>query len=137
VVRHSLRSLIKDGHQDALRLVGVEVDAPIDVTDFSAAPEIVRIGGAADVQCSLRLREGPAATVEIDICVHYANAQGALSRRKVFKFAKRDLAAGEAVTITRRVAFTPVSIRAIYPGTHRLELQVNGRIAATCTVEVV
>lgn len=136
VVRHGLRGLLKAGHPAALAAVGVRVDDPIDVLAFSAEPAALAIGGAVAVTCTV-VTPGPrGARAEIDLRVHYANAAGALTRRATFRFARRALSPGTPETVTRRIAFRPVSIRALHPGRHLMELQVNGRIVADLEIDL-
>lgn len=136
VVRHGLRGLLKAGHPGALAAVGVRVDDPIDVLAFSADPAALPIGGSVSVTCTI-VTPGPReARAEIDLRVHYANAAGALTRRATFRFARRALSPGTPETITRSIAFRPVSIRALHPGRHLLELQVNGSIVADLAIDL-
>ena len=67
IVRHGLRSLIKAGHSGALTLVGVHVDAPIDVVAFTADPPAIAIGGGVSVTCTVVSRGGEATRAEIDL----------------------------------------------------------------------
>jgi 3-methyladenine DNA glycosylase AlkC len=134
VVRHAMRALVKRGDPAALAVVGVDSEADVRVVSFAAEPAVVAIGADTELRCVIRARED--ARVEVDLRVHYPDRTGALTRKATFKLARRSLAAGEEAAVTRRFAFRPVSIRAIHPGAHRLEIQVNGRILARCEVDV-
>jgi hypothetical protein len=68
--------------------------------------------------------EEPAALM-IDTVIHYLKANGQ-QKPKVFKAAKRRIAPGETITITRSRSFKPINTRPYYPGTHALEIQING-----------
>jgi hypothetical protein len=64
------------------------------------------------------------ARLAVNYAVHYRKANGSQSV-KVFKLAALTLAA-ETRTLSKRHSFRPVSTRLHHPGTHALELQVNG-----------
>ncbi len=133
VVRHGLRTLVKQGDPSALALLGFD-PIPVRARDFVVTPAELAIGDALSMDVTLdSARDG---RIVVDYVVHYASARGA-ARRRVFKFTTRDLVAGEPVTLTRRHAFRQVSVRRIYPGPHRVEIQVNGVVLAGHDVTVV
>lgn len=134
VVRHGLRSLVKAGDPAALAAIGATVDAPIELLTFTVEPTAITIGASVEVHG--RVASPMPAEVEIDLRVHYANVAGALTRRKTFKLARRTIPAGGAVDVRRSFRFAPVSIRALFPGTHLLELLANGRVVATTEIEL-
>ena len=54
----------------------------------------------------------------------------------MFKLTRRHLEPGEPVTLTRRHRFDHVSIRRIHPGTHTIDVQVNGRVLGSVSFDV-
>ncbi len=137
VVRHGLRTMVKNGHPEALVLLGVAPDAPIVVTSFAVHPDIVPIGGEIEFLATLVLdAEAPPSDAVIDYRVHYMGAS-ALKAPKVFKLTRRALEPGQPVEIVRRHRFEHVSIRRINPGRHVVDLQVNGRVLGTAELMVV
>ena len=71
----------------------------------------------------------------VDFVIHHVNASGATSP-KVFKWTTIDLAAGERRTLTKRRLIQQASTRTYRAGTHRVELQIAGRIVASTSFEV-
>jgi len=55
---------------------------------------------------------------------------------KVFKGWKLVLAPGERCTLDKRHSLRPVTTRTLYPGRHRIELQVNGEVCAEAAFEL-
>jgi 3-methyladenine DNA glycosylase AlkC len=137
VVRHGLRGPVKAGDPAALRLLGIDVEAQIEILALTVEPAEITIGTSATIACTLVSAAPDAVDAVIDVRVSFANAAGALTRSRVFKLVRRRLEPGVAVTVTRRQPFRPVSIRALYPGRQRIEIQVNGRILAGCDVVLV
>lgn len=135
IINHALRSLVKQGHPQALRLVGAD-EAQVELLEFAVAPARLSIGDSATLQLRLRsLADGPQQLV-IDYVLYLAGAAGRQPRRKVFKLRTLSLPAGETLHLSRRHSFQAVKVRRYYPGTHRFELQVNGQIVASTDVEV-
>jgi 3-methyladenine DNA glycosylase AlkC len=134
VVRHGLRGPVKAGDPAALRLLGIDVDAQIEVIALTVDPAKIAIGSTATITCTLVSAAPEAVDAVIDMRISFANAAGDLTRSRVFKLVRRRLEPGAEQTIIRRQPFRPVSIRALYPGRHRIDIQVNGRILAGCDV---
>jgi 3-methyladenine DNA glycosylase AlkC len=135
-VRHGLRSLVKKGDAGALELLGVPTDAPITLVEFSVTPPRIIIGEAATLTLTVELADDAApADAVIDYRVHYQGASGPKAP-KVFKLTRRRLEPSEPQTLTRTHRFDHVSIRRIHPGPHRIDIQLNGRIAGWQTLEV-
>lgn len=134
VVRHGLRTLVKQGDPGALAVLGFDHDAMIELTYLYCTPSTVRIGETTTISFTL---QAPVPTrAAVDYVVHYQGARGAKAG-KVFKLAVRDLPACAPVAFSRRHAFRHVSIRTIHPGPHLIEIQANGRVLGETTVDVV
>ena len=59
-----------------------------------------------------------------DYTVHYARKADKVSA-KVFKWKTIELAAGEEIELTKKRNIKQTSLRALYPGTHLVELKIN------------
>jgi 3-methyladenine DNA glycosylase AlkC len=134
VVRHGLRTLVKRGDPAALALLGFDHGAAVSLEALAVTPARLPVGGEVTIAFTLSARDGPARTV-VDYVVHYAGARGA-RRPKVFKLTTRTLRPDRPQSFVRRHRFREVSVRKIYPGTHRIEVQVNGRVLGGVDVEV-
>jgi 3-methyladenine DNA glycosylase AlkC len=133
LVRHALRTLIKQGHPGALELIGATHGAQVALERFAVAPERLAIG--ASVQCTATLRSTAALAqhLVVDYVMHFAGANGAL-RRKVFKLRTADLAPGETLGLQWSHSFRQRTTRRHYPGRQLIELQVNGVIVGEVDV---
>jgi 3-methyladenine DNA glycosylase AlkC len=134
-VRHGLRTLVKRGDPDALRLLGVALDADIRLAALTVDRDRLAIGEAVTFTLTVELRGLEAADAVIDYRVHYAGANGP-RRPKVFKLTRRRLVPGQPLTVRRRHLFEHASIRRIHAGRHTLDVQVNGRVLGTVDLEV-
>jgi hypothetical protein len=121
-----MRTLVKQADPEALALVGfrsepgaLRVGGP-DLRELS-----VPRGGELHFDLTIANTSEAAATVAIDYVIHYRKADGRRAP-KVFKLSSRRLGPGEEIAIARRHSFQDRSTRRHHPGTHALELQVNG-----------
>lgn len=136
VVERGLRSLVKQGNQDALALLGVKHTATVKVARFRITPSRVKRGGMVTLEASLILSGRKAEKVVVDFVVAYVSATRRVSR-KVYKWSTRVLAPGSPLTLTRRLSLADRTTRKHYPGTHTITLLVNGRPSGTTRFRVV
>ncbi len=62
----------------------------------------------------------------VDLRVHFVKANGSASP-KVFKHSTLDLAPGETAALKKTITLENLTTRKHYPGTHRVEVVINGR----------
>jgi hypothetical protein len=125
VVRHALRSLVKQGHAGALALQGFAAPNAVKVSGPSLDRESVPFEGELTFKWEVRNAGTEPAAFAIDYVVHFVKANGSRSA-KVFKLAVAELEAGAATGGTRRHSFRELTTRKHHPGPHLFELQVNG-----------
>jgi 3-methyladenine DNA glycosylase AlkC len=129
LVKHALRTLLKQGHPEALELLGYSRDARVKVEDLVVSPKRVKLGGAVTFRFHVRSQATTAQPVMIDYIMHHRKANGA-TRPKVFKLTTRKLKPGEVLAVEKRHSFRPIGIRPYYPGRHAIEIQINGQVHA-------
>jgi 3-methyladenine DNA glycosylase AlkC len=131
IVKHALRTLIKRGHPRALALLGAGKPARVNVT-FSVAPKRLVLGGTLTLDAVISSTAAQTQRLLIDYVVHYARASGKAAE-KVFKWTAIDLAPRKSISLTKRQVIRDFSTRKHHAGTHRIELQINGRRLAECS----
>ena len=124
IMRHALRGLVKQGHPDALRLLGVG-QPQVRLREIQVEPRTLRIGESLTLAVELESMDTESQQLVVDYTMQFAGA-GHRPRAKVFKLRTLTLAGGATVRLTRRHSFKPVTVRRYYGGRHRVELQVNG-----------
>ena len=135
MIAHALRSLIKAGNPGALAVVGYGPATKLDA-DLRVDPRRVALGGNIVLEATLTNRARTTQRVLVDFAVHYVRKKGDATA-KVFKWTKRELAPGESIELTKTVAMRTTTTRALYPGKHRVELQVNGSRVAKASFSLV
>ena len=127
VVRHALRSLVKDGNVGALRLLGYGAPRLKDVK-LKLSPKRLSFGDPLSLEVSFVSTTRQ--SLMVDFALHRRLANGSLAA-KVFKLKIVELQAGESWRANKRLPIRPISTRRYYDGEHRIELIVNGKSVAT------
>jgi len=124
LVRHALRTLIKQGNPQALAQLGfhpAEVDVVGPVLDLASVP----FGGTIGFTVGIRNTGTEPTRLAVDYVMHHQKANGTLTG-KTFKLTTVTLAPGERVELSRTHSFRAITTRRYHPGAHALEVQVNG-----------
>lgn len=132
MTRHALRGLVRQGHPDALALLGFDPDPPVSVGPILCEPTTVQIGGAMTFAVTLTARAP--ARLMVDYVLDLQGA-GDRTRRKVFKLKQLDLARDAQVTLRKTHKFPKNATTITYhPGAQTLSLQVNGKKLRGCRI---
>lgn len=134
LVRHALRTLVKAGDARALALLGYG-GAAISVEGFTVDPVRAAVGEVVTLALRLSSSGDAEQALLIDYIVHHQRANGGTSP-KVFKWTTRAVAPGGTLALSKRHSFKPVTTRRYYAGVHRIEVQVNGAVVASASVEL-
>ncbi len=130
LAKHALRSLIKSGHNGALRLLGFSPGGQVEIREFKVKQKTVLFGEALEFSFELNSTARRAQSLVVDYIVYFRKANGTNSP-KVFKLKTLTLGAGEVCEIQKRHAIRPITTRVYYPGIHQVAIQVNGVVVAT------
>lgn len=134
IIGHALRNLVKQGHPEALRLLGFH-RPQVTLQKLEARPEIVRMGDTLTFSFALQNEAPEPQNLVIDYIIHFVRSKGE-QRPKVFKLTTLTLPPGEQMQVQKRHSFKPVTTRRYYAGRHRLEIQLNGVIAGGVEFEL-
>lgn len=126
LIRHALRSLVKQGHPGALALMGFGQDAHVAIQSPQITPAQVSIGQHLIFACELHNPTDQPQRVLVDFRVHYVKANGRTSP-KVFKLKTLDLPPQGHERLSKKLSLVPMTTRRLYPGTHAIDLLINGQ----------
>lgn len=128
IIRHALRTLVKQGNARALGLLGVRPAPGVQLVGLQV-PSRVKMNTALELSFSL---VAPSTTkVIVDYAITFRNKAGKLQSRKVFKLTETTLPKREPVAIRKRhLLREKMTTRTLYRGRHQVEVQVNGRCLA-------
>lgn len=122
--KHALRTLVKQGNPQALRFLGFKPNPKIEVAQFAFKSSRVKPGEAIEFSFTVTaLRDE---SLMVDYIIDFVKANGSLSP-KVHKLKQIRLQKGESATIKKRhVLRANATTYTLYPGAHRVTLQING-----------
>ena len=132
ITRHALRVLVKQGHSGALSFLGYRDDLPVEA-DLRLA-EQVHIGDLLEIACELRAAQS--LPVMVDYRIRFLRP-GGKHVKKVFKLKATEVAADQPLQLAKRHRLKgDARTFRLYPGAHRITLQVNGRDVAQADFEL-
>jgi 3-methyladenine DNA glycosylase AlkC len=127
LTRHALRTLLKQGHPQALELLGYPSAPAISVRNLAVEPKTLALGGQVTLSFDVVSSGDEPQNLMIDYVVHHVRARGNRTP-KVFKLTKRTIQPGQVLHISRNHSFAPVTTRKYYPGLHAIQPKINGQL---------
>ena len=124
LIRHACRTLLKDGHPEALKVMGFGPPKIKEAAIELLTPEVV-LGDALEFSLALHSATQSGQAVMIDFIIHHQKANGTMTP-KVFKWKTATLEAEKPLEISKRHGIKKITTRVYYPGLHSLEVVVNG-----------
>ncbi len=129
IVKHSLRTLVKQGNKDALDLLG-HGSTNISLTSFVIDTPKVKIGEALTFSCVLQSTDKVPQDFVVDYIIDFKKANGSHAQ-KVHKLKVVRLVPKGTVTLQKKHPLRVMTTRTLYPGEHKVTLQVNGKVFDT------
>jgi 3-methyladenine DNA glycosylase AlkC len=136
LVEHALRSAVKRGVPDALRLLGYGQKAAVEIESVRISPRRVAIGGRVSIGFVLVSRARATQDLLVDLAVHFVKVSGRTSP-KVFKLKRLTLPARGRVRFATSVSLAVHTTRTPQPGRHTIDVIVNGKAIPIGTFQVV
>ena len=127
VLRRGLRSLVRKGDPEALRLVGFDAQARVASASLRLSRERLRLGDEVELAVSLQ------GSGRVDVAYVLRDSGG---RRRRFKLSEVSLEPGQTATLTRRHRFRELRSRPYKPGRYEVALLCNGAEVASATLEL-
>lgn len=126
IINHALRTLVKEGNEEALAMLGYHREPAIEVKKVNLKTSSVTVGEALEFEVEIVAEDK--VMLMVDYVLHFCTKKGTRSP-KVHKLKKLTLQKGEAVMLKKRHPFKAnMSTRTLYAGEHLLEVQINGTI---------
>lgn len=132
IVRHGLRSLLRQGDIRALAIFGyeeLEELAGLEVRELRIKRSVITMGEELEFAFQLVNETGHKAALRIDYEIDYMKANGKLAPKR-YKCSDKIYAPG-SWKVEKKQSFKPISTRRFYSGDHRLHIIVNGKRLAS------
>jgi len=128
LIKHGLRSLIKQGDVRALAVLGIGGSENLQITASQIRPDPAVVGDSIVISYTVQNLSDENVSVMADFRVHYIKSNGK-ARPKVFKLKAFDLAGGESEVLRKKISVADMTTRKHYPGMHKVDALLNGTIA--------
>ena len=126
ITRHALRTLVKQGHCEALEMLGYAIAPDIVVEPLQIACTEVCIGEALAFEVNVQASE--AVKLMIDYIIYFRTQKGTFNA-KVHKLKTLTAQEGEQIHLRKKHLFKAnMTTRKLYAGEHKVALQINGKI---------
>lgn len=127
LIKHSLRTLLKEGNKEALALLGYfSIEEDIIVENLVLDKNKVKIGEDFNFSFQIKSNTSKTKNLMIDYIIHHKKANGK-NTPKVFKLSKKILNPSDKLYISKNHSFKLISTRKYYSGDHYLEIKINGK----------
>lgn len=131
-IKHrALRTLIKKGHKEALKLMGVVGEAKVALTPLKLNQKKFKLHDILEFQFEVTSLAKKSQRLVIDYLIDFVKANGTQSS-KVFKLKIIELGPGESIILKKKHSLRPITTMTYYKGIHHLWIQINGKTLAKC-----
>jgi 3-methyladenine DNA glycosylase AlkC len=130
VVKHALRTLLKKGNSEAMRMFGFGDNKNFKIEKFRLAKNKIEVGSALSFSFSLQNTSSKILKLRIEYNIYYVKAKGKISK-KIFQITKNSFKPGESVLFRKKQSFKDMTTRKHNPGKHKLGIVINGREVIT------
>ncbi len=126
IVKHGMRTLIKQGHKGALRLFGNAQKPQVQISGVKWKKKVV-LGEAFDLNFDIVSKSKQVQSLVIDYQMFFCKKSGVM-QPKTFKLKQCMLKPNEVLSLKTKYAFKDLSTRKHYSGPHAWQLRINGEL---------
>jgi 3-methyladenine DNA glycosylase AlkC len=130
VLKHGLRTLLKQGDIQALELFGLNSEVKIQLKDFSLLTKNVKFGDYLEFQYEIENLEIQEVSIRLEYRIYFLRENGTLYP-KTFKIAEKKLTQNETYKNIKKHSFKLITTRKFYSGIHKITFLVNGKELVT------
>jgi len=134
VVKHGLRTLLKQGNTQAMRLFGFSDPGNLKIKNLKTDKNSYKIGETMAFSFVLKNEETEKCKVRLEYGMDFMKSNGKQSR-KIFQIIEKVYPSGEN-QVKRKHSFKNLSTRKHFPGEHQISIVVNGQIKASATIQL-
>jgi 3-methyladenine DNA glycosylase AlkC len=124
IVKHAMRTLLKQGNEKALRLFGFGDPGKLEIKNLQADKTAIKIGDSMNFSFDLINKEKEDKKVRLEYEIEFVKASGKRSG-KIFQIIEKNIEPGSH-TFKRKHSFADMTTRKHYPGKHKISIVVNG-----------
>jgi len=125
LIKHGLRTLLKQGNSKALAIIGIKPDTSIQVKSFEIQQNQIPFDGELQFTIEIQNSDTTDKSVRVEYKLFFKRLNKVFGE-KVFQITSQNMSANSSLSLTRKYSFTPITTRTYYPGDHFISLIVNG-----------
>lgn len=125
VVKHGLRTLLKLGDKNALKIFGFNDASHLNILKMSLSPSKIAIGDELFFDFEVKNDSLKTRNVRLEYKVDYLKSNGNWSS-KVFYVTELELKKNQSKTFNKKQSFRDMTTRKHYSGKHSIAILVNG-----------
>lgn len=130
IKRQALRTLIKSGNQNALKLMGAGEAAKVKASAIRLNQKKFALGETLEFHIEISSENKKDQKIVVDYIIDFVKANGRRSS-KVFKLKTFEIKALEKITLKKKHSLKKITTMVYYKGRHSLSIQINGKVFAT------
>ncbi len=135
IIKHGMRSLVKQGHKGALALFGYHQSPKVCLKNVKWDKR-VHLGKVFQFSLELMSEHVKKQSCLVDYRIFFYKKNGR-QNAKTFKLTKFVLSQGDCIALTAKYVFKNMTTRKHYPGAHAWQLLINGEPAQRFDFELV
>ncbi len=128
ILKRALRTLLKSGNQSALKIFGShESGLDVKIQNLKLTPNKLSIGASMHFEFALKIAstDKSKTNLRVEYAIYFQKKSGA-KNKKVFMIKDKLAADTTTIPIVKKHSFREMTTRKHYPGSHSLEIIVNG-----------
>jgi hypothetical protein len=115
--------------------LGIDPNPTVAILDFTISE---KVDMDAHMEFSFSLKTDEDTSIIADYILHFQNKSGQMNSKKVFKLKTFDVRKGKSITLSKKHLLKQfMTTRTLYPGRHEIELQINGKVLAKRSFELI
>lgn len=123
LVKHSLRTLLKAGNQEAMQIFGYGSPRNAQINSFKFLKTDIKVGDY--LEFSFDLLNNKKAINRLEYAIYFLRQNGTLGK-KVFKISEKDYIENSSTKIEKKHSFKVISTRKYNLGLHQISIIING-----------
>ncbi|MEQ6119625.1 DNA alkylation repair protein [Reichenbachiella sp. MALMAid0571] len=135
ILKHGMRTLLKKGDQEALRIFGFNEKVNAKVSDLNLSEVEVKIGEELQFDFKITNLDLKKSSLKVGYMVGYVKASDKVSE-KIFHVSELTFEPKQTVSFNKKLSFKDLTTRKHYPGGHYLFIAINGKEMARVHFEV-
>jgi len=125
IIKHALRTLLKQGNIQAMSLFGFNTNAKIGGGSIQLKNNNTTPTVALEFEFTVKNEEKIEQLIRIEYAIYFLRKNGNYSK-KVFFISEKKYASQQEINVCKQYSFKPISTRAYYSGKQYVSIIING-----------